>query len=412
MSNDEAVLRPRAQNVAPLTSARGPISDEVLRNYERMLGMLREIRAEVQNLDQVLEEIIESESIETTTTRAEDILATLRGRQSVYDANANQIGTRLGELRQVLGETSTLYDRYGDEITYIENYWERTTFDWPRQDQVEQEVLRAAQEEVSTNEPASMTPEELRLAVADEVIRRVHRVRGYLNRMVYHAALLTIPGRLNQHLEQVRIGQTLDFNATFKDEVASAEDRRKILEYLNARPNAVQNGIIDVEHAVVYHASPSMARRRQSYIYILLAVVVGGLLSLLVAELGAILDIPDWPIAAGQGIETLVGYGFTMLGGLVHLGVDAVKQARSSARGSFLALEDWFVWVHIHEVGIIVGVVSLWIGFIGLLFLNSPAEPVSWQTSFLVGYSIDSFIDLFLQRFNTVTAARIGTMRF
>src|SRR5690606_26212231 len=101
---------------------------------------------------------------------------------------------------------------------------------------------------------------------------------------------------------------------------------------------------------------------------------------------------------------------FTVIGGAVHIGVDAIKQARSRSRGSsLLAIDDWLLWIHINESGIVIGIVSIWIGFFGLLFATGE---INWETAFLVGYSVDSFIDLFLERFNTLATSRIGKMKF
>jgi len=95
------------------------------------------------------------------------------------------------------------------------------------------------------------------------------------------------------------------------------------------------------------------------------------------------------------------------------VGVDAIKQARNAQPGQLIAVEDGLLWIHINETGIIVGIVSLWIGYFGWLFIMGT---IDWQTAFLIGYSIDSFVDMFLQRFNTsittqttVLTNRIGT---
>jgi hypothetical protein len=53
-------------------------------------------------------------------------------------------------------------------------------------------------------------------------------------------------------------------------------------------------------------------------------------------------------------------------------------------------------------------IVSLIIGFIALAFL----EPsIQWQIAFFVGYSIDSFVDVFLQRFTDVLPSTTSVMK-
>lgn len=415
MSDDERLIRPGPQRIAPLTSAAAPASVPTMEGYSRLLGMLRDIRAEVQNLRRVLEEIKDKDDLEDDALRAQEIITILRRNQSIYANNTTKIEARLDELRGLMHEVPILYDRYGDEITHIENQWERATNDWPHLPDLLPEAPAASESDDHTEEEDAAsaqgeTPaaDEREHDAANTAVRRARRAIKAIDQLIYHAGLLTIPARLNQHMEQLRIGQRLDFHATFSDEVPDDDDRQRILEFLGSRPMAVHNGIVDVAKGVVLHASPSPGRRRLSYMLILAAILLGAALTWLVAELGTLFDLADWPVEPGSAMNLLVGYGFVIAGGVVHIGVDAIKQARASQGQSFLALEDWFLWIHIHEIGIIIGVVSLWMGFFGLLFLMGSVE---WQTAFLVGYSIDSFIDMFLQRFNTGASTKAAAIR-
>jgi hypothetical protein len=403
MSEDERIIRPGPQYVAPLSGSGSQFSAAVMEGYTQMLGMLRDIRAEVQNLRRILDDIVQKDELADSDIREQEITSVLRLNHPLYENNAAQINTRLEELRELLRELPILYDRYGDEITHIENYWERANNKWPSLDTPS--LPEPADDDQGAETETSAEVGQLDI---EDLVRRARRVMPELDELIYHVGLLTIPGRLNQHLEQLRIGQRLDFHATFADEVPDKAARQKILQYLGGRPMAVQNGIIDVENGVVYHASSSIARRNLSYVLIALTVILGGLLTWLMAELGAMFELENWPVEPGNATNLLVGYTFVIAGGVVHIGVDAIKQARANSGQTFLALEDWLLWVHIHEIGIIIGTVSLWVGFFGLLLLMGRVE---WQMAFLVGYSIDSFVDLFLQRFNTGISSRTGALR-
>lgn len=396
MSNDDGrILRPNNQRINPLPANAAP---RVRQNYALMLGLLRDLRAEVQNLLQALQEVQAKADMTNSATRAREILTTIRANQAIYDYNAAQIEHRLRELRDLVRGEAVLYDRYGDELTHIENFWERATYEWPHFTTVQ----RVAGDDALSED--GLPTGEAALNAADAVLRSAKQVEEYFHSLIYHTGVLTIPDRLNQHLEQLRIGQALDFNATFADEVPREEDRVKILEYLSRRPMAISNGIIDLAHGLVYHAAPSAARRRRSYIYMLLVIIGGGLLAYVVAQLGNYLD--DWPIPTGQTADLLIAYVAIMVGGIVHLGIDAIKQARGQeSRSTFLAIDDWFTWIHINETGIVVGLLSLWIGYFGLLFINGD---INWEVAFFVGYSIDSFVDTFLQRFNNAATARVA----
>jgi len=390
MSND--VLRPGSQRVAPMSVAGGkPTNPDVLQSYSRMLGMLRDIRAEVQNLRNTVTDVVEKSAMADVAVRSTEILTALKNNKEIYDYNATQVNTRLDELRTIIRETPELYDRYGDEFIHIENAWERATNDWPKS-------TADLPEDLST-------PDEALMQRADEVLRAAEHVIEEMDTIIYHTGLLTIPGRLNQHLEQLRIGRALDFNNTFKDEVAKEEDRQRILQYIHARPIVVPNGVIDLANGLVFRAAASVSRRWRSYFYITLMAILGALMVYTMSELGNWMEIDDWPIDPNETTTLMIGYGFTLLGGLVHIGVDAIKQARDSTRGNILALEDWFLWGHINEAALMYGVGSLWVGFVGLMFIN---QDIGWELAFLVGYSIDSFVDIFLQRFSAFVSTRSG----
>lgn len=405
------VLRPSdRQNIAlpPIGS-----SPDVMESYALMQGLLRDIRAEVQNLQRILTEILAREDMADTDLRAEEILQTVKTNQSIYDYNAGEINRRLVDLRSLLNTRAMLYDRYGDEITHIENYWERATYRWPHVTDIPTASAPSTQGEATAGDAAvigtNTTPTKSEMAA--EVLRSARGVQDDLNNLIYHVGLLTIPSRLNQHLEQLRIGQALDFDKTFGDEIPRDEDRLKILAYLASRPIAISNGVIDVPSRRVYHASPSIRRRRASFGYILLTVLIGAVITWAIAEAPRLFDLEDWPVNPDQTINLLVGYAFVMIGGFIHVGVDAIKQARNQQGQptgfSFLALEDGLLWIHVNEVGLIIGTLSMWVVYFGLLFTTGS---VNWETAFLIGYSTDSFIDMFLQRFDTSVERRVATI--
>jgi hypothetical protein len=387
MSSHQESLKPSSQYITPFTGLSAPVGGEVNSGFARMLGLLRDTRAEVQNLQTTLHQILTKADMVDQITRAREIFAVLRNNAEIYEYNGAQINGRLKELRALTGSDAFLYDRYGDEITHIENHWERAVKSWP--------VLP---EDVATNDAAINDSD---ITLAEDIVAGARQVNAHLKEMIYHIGLLTVPSRLNQHLEQLRIGQALDFHTTFKDEIGNDGDRSKILTYLAARPQAIPNGVINLDKAIVLRAAADIGRRRQSYLYILLTVLFGGVLAWVVAVVGDWFTLEDWPIASSQATDLLVAYAFVMLGGAVHLGVDGIKQARSDGQAGVLAIEDWFTWFHIHEVDVIIGIMSMWIGFFGLALFTGQVE---WQTAFLVGYSVDSFVDIFLQRFNATVA--------
>ncbi|MDZ4671006.1 MAG: hypothetical protein SH821_09065 [Phototrophicales bacterium] len=361
-------------------------------SHARLLGLLRDVRAEVQNLRTTLMEVLGKELMNDVAMRAREIITTLRARQPIYDRNVKQINVRIRELRSLMNSTASLYSRYGDDITTIENFWERVTLNWPPPPA--KEIIP----ETVGKEAVVINPDE-EITMANFILRCAKEAVDDIDDVIYQTALLTIPERLNLQLEQIRIGQALDFHAAFKNEIPNDEGRQKIIEYLGARPVLIQNGVIDASQGVVFHASSSFARRRLSYLFITITIMLGALIAVSVGELGNLLNLTEWITVPGGTPNLLVTYLFIIVGATVHIGIDGIKQARSNdPKQAFLAIDDWFTWIHIHERGIIMGIVSMWIGFLGLVFLTGSAD---WQTAFLVGYSLDSFVDIFLQRFNT-----------
>lgn len=371
-------------------------------NHARLLGLLRDVRAEVQNLRTTLVEVLSKEPMNDVAMRSREIITTLRVRQPIYDRNVKQIGTRIRDLRALMNSTANLYSRYGDDITNIENFWERVTLNWPPPPSAK------LVPETGDKEKVVIQPDE-EITVANGILRCAKEAINDIDDIIYQTALLTIPERLNLQLEQIRIGQALDFNAAFKDEIPNDDSRQKVLNYLGARPVLIQNGVIDTAQGVVFHASADYGRRRLSYIFITLTIMFGALIAVGVGELGTLLNLPEWITVPGGTPNLLITYVFVIIGAVVHIGIDGIKQARSNdPKQAFLAIDDWFTWIHIHERGIIMGIVSMWIGFLGLVFLTGSAD---WQTAFLVGYSLDSFVDIFLQRFNTNISSKSSRVK-
>jgi hypothetical protein len=216
---------------------------------------------------------------------------------------------------------------------------------------------------------------------------------------------LTIPPRLNQHLRSIRVGQSLDFNAAFEDELPDRAQRTRVLAYLHSHPAAVE-GVIDVDAGKIVRASPSAVRRRLSFFVIALTTLLGAVGASFAPAIARWLD-PQSPVAGLSGQDTLGLYALVFAGGVAHIVIGALKQARSGDPGTFTALEEWELWIHIKEIPILLGIVTLWIGFIGLVVLSPKADRI---TALAIGYSIDSVADLYLQRFDTTVAAAVKSL--
>jgi hypothetical protein len=356
-----------------------PISMENA-SFERFMGLIRDVRVEAQNITKSITDIKKACELTDKKVREQELKASLEHNLKIFNYNKSQVQNRITELRNLAEANSQIYDLHGDEIVILENLWER----------------------IVLNLPSSPTSD------AAAVLSVLPKLDVDLRELIFQAGYATIPPRLNQHLKQLRPGRTLDFHGTFEDELPNREDRVKILQMLYQHPLAVEEGVIDVENGVVYRASKNPSRRIASFGLILATFLAGIGIIFALANLGSSLNLQNWPVNSNRFTELLVGYLFITIGGAVHIRIDVLKQARANKSQSFLAIEDMVLWLHVKELSIIAGVASLIVGIVGLALLTAK---IDWATAFFVGYSIDSFVDLFLQRFSKTVATNTDSLK-
>lgn len=308
--------------------------------------------------------------------RSLEVKAAINKEYNRVEKYSNENNETLKILQNLVDNNDSFHDGCGDEIICLEDSWRQFFEDW------------------------SILPIKNTQFDVDKVLYQIEEENKYLDELIFKAGYLTIPERTKKHLETERVGQGFDFHEAFKDELPSFEGRLKILEFMRINPIYI-DGIVDVKNGMIYRASPEKKRRNKSYRDILILLVVGLFIIWVVSIIGY--WIQDWFISPSRTKELIVGYIFVIIGGISHVIVDALKQARSTKESNMIVLEDWFFWIHVKESQIMMGIFSLLVGTLGLAFFS---QKVDWQTAFLVGYSIDSFIDLFLQRFDSVISSK------
>lgn len=349
--------------------------DEV---FALLCALLRDIRAEAQNLQRSLSDIKQKASLTDPQIRAREIEAALGEACAILGRNRSQIDSRLAQIRLLFQQDPKEYDWCGDEVTEIENYWDRILASWPTDSQAAEDALR-------------------RIGVLDD----------YLDQIIYHCEALTIPSRLNVFLNNLRVGQPLDFHRTFDDELPKKTQRQRVLDDLARQPGVVE-GVVDAPNGLIYRIAPAAWRRRISPLMVIGVGLAGFLVVWLFTGLGAWFQLDRWPAQPSQFPAFAVGYLFLTFGSLAHLGVNALKQSRAETNRSFVALEDWVLWLHVRETSIIWGIVYLWLGF---LIVAWALPGTNWQTFFFAGYSIDSIVNLFLERFQKLTSTKSGEIQ-
>jgi hypothetical protein len=221
----------------------------------------------------------------------------------------------------------------------------------------------------------------LQLSLLDSLCRK----------LIFQVGMITIPERVNEWLALERPGYYLPFHAVFDDELPDYEDRVRVLNYLAWAPNAVEGGLVDAESGLIYRYSKDKAARQRSF--------AGALLALLLSTLAVVavsyLPIQAWPIKPEHMGAMLVGWFAVIIGVLVHVAVGVSKRAQSrEGRPPIVAAGDIFLLIDARLGEILLKLLMAMIGLLGLTF-TAGAENVTPFNAFLVGYSLDSVVEMF-----------------
>ena len=338
---------------APVPESAPPIShgqDEA----EYFLGELRDVRAEIVRLDGVLRRIMAGEPGE------------------VRLPDAARLAARVDAVEQ---SSETLKAQRGDELRYMINALLDAADHWPSADAPEQAAAQAA------------------AAAAD------------LSRALVQAARITLPDRLRQHLTQLHVGEALDFEREFADELPEPAQRAEILDWLASHPRAV-DGIVDPVKGLIWHASASRGVRLATWLapVVCVAVVAGALWTLT-------LPGGDWPFA-DDGKVLAVGFLVAMLGVIAHFLVSIVKHRQSAEPGGSYAAGRWLLWLHVNWVSLCLQVLSPLIVTVGLVLLGAELETrQDYATFFLAGYGADSLAAAFVARLDAAAESAAKTLQ-
>lgn len=345
------------------------------------LGDFQVVRAEAQDWLTSVDELNAKTEIKDKKARERELDDAFVGAKTIAADDLANVDEVLARISGRLHTDPRVAEGIGDEVTHVVNSWNRAKFDWTR---------------LVAQDPRG-----------DEVLPPLVAIKRHLKDVVSRCGTLTIPRRLNDHLEQLHVGQGLDFHGTFEDELPSKEERNRILRFLRDHPAAI-DGVIDVEKGRVFKASQRTWRRVLSLVLIALAVLLDYIVFWLIAEFVTSITVPGVATEAERWPTLWHALTAALLGGVAHIFVGALKQSRSrSSEDAFLALDDLLLWAHVREVQLIQGVLSFIVGILGLLYVLKRTDPT---TAFFVGYSLDSFLDLFLERFEKTATAQVASL--
>ncbi len=360
--------------------------DYLFKDVREIISVARSVFEETTNLLSLLDGGGDGESVDQSVEQRGNTQAALLLQQSYhFKMGSNLIASNEKSVDGYFSTLEELLDKHSEltrtesidipgRIREMQTRWSKVKWTWP----VEGE---------SSSLPASM-----------ELIFKLQEVKMALSELIKQGEIVTFPDLVNQQLSDLHTGAYLDFFATFKNDFDTPERLRDVWSYLQEHTARI-NGIM-VEPGLIYRASPSHLRRALSFVYITGIIAAGALLLLLCHGL-EILPYDKGP----EGLHNLLlGYGAVMVGGFAHSFVEIYKQYSVDREQTLLLLDNSTLWLHIKEMNVIGGILLLIVGYCIYYYISHGAD---WQTAFFIGYSIDSFLELFLMRFTGIASQRV-----
>lgn len=349
-----------------------PKKSERTKNDRLSFGLLREIRAAAQHLQKTFEETLDlAEKLDASGRKA--LIARKLGAELLARINL-PISRNLEVFEALFTEDFLQYEWGSDDIEIIRLNWQQVLDSWPN--------------------PA---------LTFDEQRQLIKEAQLCLDRIIYKCGSLSLSPRMNDTLENLRVGQPLDWEFVFGSELPrDPELRSRLLLELAQEGGVLDGAVVDCQQGVIFKVARSREEQRQSA-YKLVAVVVlaGALVPLILEWAGALTNQVPFNLAALPRLYML--YVVVFLGAGAHVAIDAVKVARAQTRPDFKAMNDWILWLHVHYIPILWGLLWVLLGYVLLIFAMPKLELPS---AFFAGYSIDSITGLFLARFESTVKTK------
>ncbi len=243
-------------------------------------------------------------------------------------------------------------------------------------------------------------------------VQCLNLLEGQCRQIAYWCCHRTIPERVIEWLRDTQPGYAIPFHMVFEDELPDHEDRQKILNHLALAPNVLKpyGGLADPENGVVYSYEPELSKRIGSLVRVALALLLATALVLAAGTM-----VPVEGVGASRQV-LLIGWIAVLLGSLVHVGVATAKRA-STLGGSpvVLPVRRFLLVVNAREGLILLRTFMAGLGYLGYVFGVGSAGETKLQafmfSAFLVGYSLDSVVDLLGSSFDQRAVVQSAVLR-
>jgi len=243
---------------------------------------------------------------------------------------------------------------------------------------------------------------------AHTLIQNLNFLDDLCRQFILQVGLITIPERLESWLSRARPGYYIPFHIVFADEIPTYADRVSVLEFLAIQPP--DGALIDVEAGLIYRYSTKPWERAASILLLLAALLVAGGLVVGICFL-PIHGIPEWKLDPTSAVPLMIAWLAVVVGVLIHVAVSLNKRARQPGqRPPVLAIVDLPLLINAHSGQILLKLVLTLVGVFGLAFTVGAGE-LSPPIAFLVGYSLDSFVELFTSQVERQSTAQLEALR-
>ena len=326
---------------------------------------LSEIQAELEDLHTILNSIRKgqtiiptySEYIETTKTNLRDLMAVINSTQPP-DEIKNDIHT----------------------IRHLNNAWEQM------------------QVSPLLDKPEGSYDVQQQLHYLDLLDEQTHT-------FIYQIGLLTIPHQINDWLRITGPGYYIPFHEVFAGDLPSVEDRDRMLKYIALTPHLTPGGFVDIESGRIYRYSTNRWRRMLSLAMLVVGLGIATGIVAAACYLG-MLD-SNWPLKPDDLTKMLVAWAAVLIGMGVHVVVGSAKRSKTQ-NGMPSVLMDLILIIDARFGEIVMKLILGLIGLFGLVIISTSKMPipgipeqvsalmqVTPLNAFLVGYSLDSILELF-----------------
>jgi hypothetical protein len=372
-----------------------------------LYGRLRALRCHAQSLRDFAADLQKkAELLADPAARKSELTSAFEQSQDSFENDIHEIDRLLVEILDIIKDNDALYNASGDGITNIQIQWGKAAAYrkklWKRSSDESGRLLARLIAVLHAIVYHAVVYHKLSNHDSDESGRLLARLIAALDEVVYQCCEITIPDDLTYQLKLMPIGAALNFRDTYSSELPAPAQRRRFLRYLDLYTGFVA-GLVDIENERIFRASDKRWRRAISVAGTMAFALIGfGLVALACYFGGSGGQADKWPFTADRLRQHLSAYAFLLLGSVAHVVINLLKQDRV-ASASPLYLYDWILRIHVRETSYFLSALSLWLGAFAMAFLFPGGA--GWKTAFFLGYSYDSFMDLFIKRFEGVVPA-------